>query len=90
MFAQANAGNETMPATETKYPPFTGVDASKLLTYKFTRWLVHAGKSVTPGDLITLTDKCVKANGRLHELTKQQTGLWSNLAMIALNIRHWI
>jgi len=39
-----------------------------------------AGKDVSPGDLTTLTDKFVKANGRLHDLKKQQTDLEAKLA----------
>ena len=42
--------------------------------------VLHAGESVTPGDLTALTDKYVKANGRLHELKKQQTELEAKLA----------
>ena len=38
------------------------------------------GKDATSGDLTALTDKFVKANGRLHELQKQQTELQAKLA----------
>ena len=40
----------------------------------------YAGKEVSPGDLTTLSDKFVKANGRLHDLKKQQTELEGKLA----------
>ena len=39
----------------------------------------HAGKEVSPGDLTTLSDKFVKANGRLHDLKKQQGELEGKL-----------
>jgi len=35
---------------------------------------------VSPGDLTTLSDRFVKANGRLHDLKKQQTDLEAKLA----------
>ncbi|KAA6428325.1 MAG: hypothetical protein FRX49_01921 [Trebouxia sp. A1-2] len=38
------------------------------------------GKDVSPGDLTTLSDRFVKANGRLHDLKKQQTDLEAKLA----------
>lgn len=40
----------------------------------------HTGKDVSPGDLTTLSDRFVKANGRLHDLKKQQTDLEAKLA----------
>ena len=39
-----------------------------------------AGKAVSPSDLTALTDKFTKANGRLHDLNKQQTELEAKLA----------
>lgn len=35
---------------------------------------------MSPGDLTTLSDRFVKANGRLHDLKKQQTELEAKLA----------
>ncbi len=35
---------------------------------------------MSPGDLTILSDKFVKANGRLHDLKKQQTDLEGKLA----------
>ena len=40
----------------------------------------YAGKDVSPGDLTTLSDRFVKANGRLHDLKKQQGELEAKLA----------